>query len=193
MNPRPVVFLDRDGTIIFERNYLSDPKQVALLPGAVAGLRKLQSLGFRLVIITNQSGVARGYFDEDCVARVHQRLSQLLGAHGVNIDAVYYCPHHPADKCDCRKPRPGLLLRAAADFHFDPSQAYMIGDKVCDIEVGQAVGATTVLVRTGYGAEEERAGPIGAHCVASYLDDAAKFIARHYAEERDVGHECIAV
>ncbi len=170
------VALDRDGTIIAEREYLSHPGQVELLPGAAAGLRAMRNLGLRLVIVTNQSGVGRGYFDVVQLEAVHFRLKELLAIEGVSLDGIYYCPHTPEDKCNCRKPRPGMLLQASKDLGFEPSQAVVIGDKALDIELGQNLGANTVLVRTGYGTQVEASGTAKASYVANNLADAAQFI-----------------
>ena len=148
---RRFALLDRDGTIIVEKHYLASPHEVALLPNAAAGLRALSSLGFGLVIVTNQSGVGRGYFTAADVDRIHLRLKELLIAESVSLDAIYVCPHAPEAACDCRKPEPGLALRAAADLGFHPNEAIVIGDKPCDIELGQRLHAQTVLVKTGYG------------------------------------------
>ena len=146
--------LDRDGTINVERHYLSRPDDVALLPGAAVGLKKIQALGLGLVVVTNQSGLARGYFNCEDLDAIHERLFDLLAAQGVEIDGVYLCPHHPDDHCSCRKPRPGLVKRAAEDFGFNPRNAFVIGDNRSDVALGQAVGASTILVRTGYGFED---------------------------------------
>lgn len=175
--PRPAVFLDRDGTIIEERNYLSDPAGVALLPGAARGLARLRDLGLPLVLVTNQSGVGRGYFGRDAVERVHGRLIALLAEHGVRLSAIYSCPHTPADACGCRKPSPGLLTRAAGELNLNLSRSYVIGDKPCDIELGLVVGATTILVRTGYGARHAQAGDCAPDLVAADLAEAAADIA----------------
>lgn len=155
--PRRFVLLDRDGTINIERHYLSDPNQLSLLPGAAAGLRAMRDLGLGLVVVTNQSGIARGYFDEARLAAIHDRLHELLGAAGVELDGIYFCPHGPADNCPCRKPRAGMALAAARELDFRPEQAFMIGDKPCDIELGKCIGASTLLVQTGYGAESAKA------------------------------------
>jgi D-glycero-D-manno-heptose 1,7-bisphosphate phosphatase len=173
---RRFVVLDRDGTIIVEREYLSDPRGVELLPGAVAGLRHLRSLGLRLVVVTNQSGVGRGYFDEAQLERINARMLDLLATEGVHLDGLYYCPHMPEDRCTCRKPQPGLLLRAAEDFEFDPPTSFVVGDKVADIELGRRVGATTLLVRTGYGVQVESDRSVSADHVVDDLEAAARVI-----------------
>lgn len=175
--PRPAVFLDRDGTVIEERDYLSDPAGVALLPGATEGLARLRDLGLPLVLVTNQSGVGRGYFGGDAVERVHGRLIDLLAGHGVRLSAIYSCPHAPGDGCACRKPLPGLLHRAADELNLDLARSFVIGDKPCDIQLGLAVGATTVLVRTGYGAGHARAGDCSPEFVTADLAEAAARIA----------------
>jgi D-glycero-D-manno-heptose 1,7-bisphosphate phosphatase len=143
--------LDRDGTIIAERHYLATPDGVALLPGAVEGLRRLAELGLGLAVVTNQSGLSRGYFDRTTLDAIHDRLRDLLGEGGVTLDGIYVCPHTEKHGCDCRKPRPGLVRQAAADLGFDPADAFVLGDKACDVDLGRAVGATTFLLRTGYG------------------------------------------
>lgn len=157
---RDAVFLDRDGTLIDEVNYLSSPDQVRLIPGAAAAVRRLNEMGVLVVVVTNQAGVARGYFPESRVAEVHARLSALLAEHGARIDAYYHCPHHPTAgvgryrvECDCRKPKPGLLRSAAHDLDINLSRSWMIGDKRCDAGAGLAAGCRTLLVRTGHGAE----------------------------------------
>jgi D-glycero-D-manno-heptose 1,7-bisphosphate phosphatase len=156
MNRKRYVLLDRDGTMIVEREYLADPADVALLPGAAEGMRLLQAAGFGLVVITNQSGIGRGYFDEAALSAVHARLCELLAAEHVSLEGIYHCPHVESDQCGCRKPRTGLVEQAASDFHFDPQQSFVVGDKAIDVELGQAIGAVSLLVRTGYGAEHER-------------------------------------
>jgi len=178
MNPplRPVVFLDRDGTINVDRHYLSDPGQMELLPGAAAGLRRMRGLGYALVVVTNQSGIARGLFDFARLEEIHARLTAILAAEGVVLDGIYVCPHGPESDCDCRKPRPGLALRAAAELSLDLGRAVMIGDKAADIGFGRAIGAVSILVRTGYGAgEEAEVGP-QADCVADNLAAAARWL-----------------
>ena len=175
---RRFVVLDRDGTINFERDYLSSPDQVELLPHACEGLRAMRALGLGLVVVTNQSAVGRGYFDLARLEEIHARLRELLAREGVELDGIFVCPHTPSDGCECRKPLPGLLQRAAAELGFSPRECFVIGDKPCDIDLGKAVGATTVLVRTGYGAEHETAGTAAADFVADDLRAAAQWIGR---------------
>jgi D-glycero-D-manno-heptose 1,7-bisphosphate phosphatase len=143
--PRTVI-LDRDGTIVVDRNYLDDPAQLEFLPGALEGLRLLRERGHRLVVVTNQSGVGRGRFSLARVEEIHARLEQLLREAGATIDGIYYCPHRPEDHCECRKPKPRLVLQAASELHFDPAAIVVIGDKSSDIELGRNLGATTMLV-----------------------------------------------
>ncbi len=173
---RLFVVLDRDGTLIVERHYLSDPQQVELILGVAEGLRQLKEMGLGLVIITNQSAIGRGLFDEARLSLIHQRMCELLEAKGVQLDGIYYCPHTPEDDCACRKPRTGLLERAAQELNFDPSDTFVIGDKPCDVELGQRVGATTFLVRTGYGARVEAEGAVAADYVVDDVREAAQII-----------------
>ncbi|MEF2229736.1 MAG: HAD family hydrolase [Pseudodesulfovibrio sp.] len=149
------VLLDRDGTVIRDKHYLSDPDGVELLEGAAEGLAAMAAMGLGLVLVSNQSGVGRGYFDDASVRACNRRMAELLAPHGVAFDGVYYCPHAPEEACVCRKPEPGLVERAARDLGFDPARGFMVGDKTADMGVGRAVGATTILVRTGRGAEHE--------------------------------------
>lgn len=174
---RKFVLLDRDGTIIVERDYLSDPSQVELLPGAIHGLQAWQQLGFGLIVVTNQSGIGRGYFDENCLNAVHDRLRQLLLQEEIILDAIYVCPHRPEDDCACRKPRTGLVHRAMREFAFQPSDCVVIGDKASDLELGRTIGATTILVRTGYGAETERLATVRPHHIAGNLAEATAWFA----------------
>ena len=182
---RPTVFLDRDGTINREVNYLSRPDQLALLPGVVDGLRRLCEGGFVLVVITNQAGVARGYFSEKDVRLVHARLQEMLCAHGIVVDRFYYCPHHPDGMgayrrtCPCRKPGTGLFERAILEMGLDPAQSFVVGDKGTDMLPGVSLGCRTVLVRTGYGEAHLASGAlddIAVDYVASDLGDAADWI-----------------
>jgi phosphoheptose isomerase len=150
---RRFVAVDRDGTIIAEKNYICRPEDVELLPNAAAALRHLREMGLGIVVVSNQSGVGRGYFGIAEVERVNARVSELLAEVGVSVDAVYVCPHAPDERCACRKPEPGLLTQANGEFGLDPEAAFVIGDKQCDIDLGRRMGATTFLVQTGYGRE----------------------------------------
>ena len=174
---RSFAVLDRDGTIIYERNYLSSPENVELLPGASVGLRRLQEMGFGLVVVTNQSGIGRGYFGEAELQLIHARMQSLLERDGVRLDGIYVCPHMPEAACTCRKPRPGLVERAAQELQFDPVDSVFIGDKQCDIELGRSLGGTTVLVKTGYGAQHLEEGLAEPDLVAESLDEAASLVA----------------
>lgn len=150
--PRPfLLLLDRDGTIIVDRHYLADPAQVELERGAAEGLRAFVALGAVPVVVTNQSGVARGYFDEGAVAAVHARLDAMLRAEGVVMAGYFHCPHGPDDGCDCRKPLPELAHQAALALSMPLGRAVVIGDKPSDLGLGRAIGATGVLVATGKG------------------------------------------
>jgi D-glycero-D-manno-heptose 1,7-bisphosphate phosphatase len=173
---RPFILLDRDGTLNVERHYLSDPDQLDLFPGVPAALRRLRDLGYGLVIVTNQSGVGRGYFTLEAVERVHERLRALLAEEGASIDGIYLCPHSPDQECDCRKPLPGMALQAQAEFGFDLKQAIVIGDKKVDIDLGRAIGATTILVRTGWGADAEKAGDSLPDAIVDDLPAAVQWI-----------------
>ena len=150
------VFLDRDGTLVHSRHYPSRPEDLHLYDGIGPGLRNLQKAGFRLVVITNQAGIARGYFTEIDLQRMHEYLAMQLSQLGVRLDGIYHCPHHPAGvipelsvRCDCRKPQPGMLLRAAADLSLDLHSSWFVGDILDDIEAGKRAGCRTVLVDLG--------------------------------------------
>jgi len=153
MKRRQFVVLDRDGTIIIERHYLSDPRQIEFLPGAVRGLRQMLAMRLGLVVVTNQSAVGRGFFDEAHLGSIHRRFRELLETEGIYLEGIYFCPHAPEDDCPCRKPKPGLIERASRELDFDLGASFVIGDKPADIEMGKQVSATTFLVRTGYGAD----------------------------------------
>ena len=178
MSEQQFVLLDRDGTIIVERNYLSDPDQVELLPGVAEGLHRLQNMGLGLVIITNQSGLGRGYFHEAQLDRVHQRMKTLLQAEDVILDGIYVCPHRPEEHCSCRKPNPGLVLAAASELGFEPSACLVIGDKPSDIELGRRIGATTFLVRTGYGMQSLTRAACQPDYIVDDLYEASQVISR---------------
>ena len=155
---RPGVFLDRDGTVIEERHFLSRPEEVVLLPTAGETIARLNSLGIAVAIVTNQAGIARGYFPESQIAEVHARLDELLAEFGAKIDRYEYCPHHPVEglgeyliDCDCRKPKPGMLTRSAAALKIDLTRSLMVGDRLGDLQAGANAGCQSALVQTGYG------------------------------------------
>ncbi len=174
---RPAVFLDRDGTIIVERDYLADPGQVELVPGASAALSQLAAKGFALIIVTNQSGIARGLYLEEDFQAVQHRLEELLGLDGVQIDGVYHCPHHPefSGPCDCRKPGPGMYRRAQRDHAIDLGRSAYVGDRIHDVQPAEIFEGLGVLVRTGYGVEEEPGLP-GGMFAANDIGEAAEII-----------------
>lgn len=180
MNLRQAVFLDRDGTINEESGYLHRKEDCRFIPGAKEALASLTEAGFDIVVITNQSGIARGYYDEDDLRRLHLYMESEIAAAGGKIAGWYHCPHHPdypltTDQCFCRKPLPGMLLTAAAEHDIDLASSWMVGDKLADIEAGTAAGCRTILVRTGYGAAESTSAP----AELTILDDlqaAAAFI-----------------
>ena len=173
---RPFILLDRDGTLNVEKHYLSDPGQLELYPGTGAALKRLRELGYGLAVLTNQSGVGRGYFGLDAVERVHERLREMLAAEGASVDGIFICPHRPDEPCDCRKPLPGLAVQAMEKFGFDPERAVMIGDKAVDIGLGQAIGAATILVRTGWGADAEKARDCQPDTIVDDLAGAVRWI-----------------
>jgi D-glycero-D-manno-heptose 1,7-bisphosphate phosphatase len=162
------VFLDRDGTVIEEVGYLDRPDRVQLYPFSTVAIRALNRAGFRVILVTNQSGIARGFFDEAMVDAVHAHLAELLAAGGAHLDAYYYCPHHPdghvapyASACDCRKPGRGLVDRAVREFAIDPARSFTVGDRWLDVKLAENIGGRGIFVRTGYGARDESRRPDG--------------------------------
>lgn len=179
----PAVFLDRDGTINAEKDYLHRIGDFQFLPGAPEAIRRLKEAGFLVVVVTNQSGVARGYFGLDEVEALHRHLQGELARFGTAVDAFYFCPHHPTEgvgefrrDCPCRKGKPGMLLQAAVDLGIDLGGSYMVGDKFADVEAGRAAGCTPLLVFTGYGSEEAFRHPEDPVRKAADLAAAADFI-----------------
>ena len=179
---RPAIFLDRDGTVIREIDYLADPDRVELLPGAIEGLQTLRDAGYALVLVTNQSGVARGLLTLDVLDAIHGRLVELLAPAGLVLDAIEFCPHHPTAgtapfrrTCGCRKPLAGMLLHAGTQLDLDLPRSWMIGDAVRDLEAGTAAGMPSILVRTGKGRASESQAPEGTQVVDD-LQQAAAWI-----------------
>jgi D-glycero-D-manno-heptose 1,7-bisphosphate phosphatase len=161
MKHKFAVFLDRDGTVTEEIGYVTDPKRLRLIPSSAEAISLLNSRQIPVILATNQAGVARGYFREEMIGKCHERLEEMLGSLGARLDAIYYCPHHPSVgeppyrlDCNCRKPKPGMFLKAAEQFRIELSSSYMIGDKASDLEAAKVAGAHPLLVRTGYGTGE---------------------------------------
>ncbi len=167
MTARRFALVDRDGTINEEVDHLDSPSQLVLIPGSAAALRRLRALGLGIVVVTNQAQIGRGLLTETRLAEIHRRLTEMLAAEGAEVDAILHCPHAPEEGCDCRKPGTGMAREAAARFGFDPTEAFVAGDHVSDMGMGRAIGATTLLVLTGHGADERtNAGDDADHVVA---------------------------
>lgn len=147
------VFLDKDGTLIVDVPYNVNPELIEFTPGAAVAVQKLHTAGYKLIIISNQSGVAHGYFPETALPAVEQRISQMLNELGVPLSGFYYCPHHPANDCPCRKPAPGLILQAANDLLVDLTESWMVGDILNDSEAGKRAGCRTILLDNGHETE----------------------------------------
>lgn len=165
--PDPAIFLDRDGAVIEDTGYIGDPDRVRLLPGAANALLSLRSQGFRLVVVSNQSGIGRGLISSEQAARVHRRFVDLLAEAGVVLDGVHYCPHSPDDNCACRKPSPEMIFRAARELDIDLARSFLVGDKMTDIEAGRTAGCKTIR--------------LGSREAANWND-----ILRHIVEKRGV-------
>lgn len=186
---KAAVFLDRDGTLNVEKGHLFRHEDWEWIPGAIEAIIKINRMDFLAIVITNQAGVARGYYDESAIHDLHNRVNYLLMRAGAMIDAYYYCPHHPQYgamvDCTCRKPAPGLLLRAKADHDIDMKRSWFIGDKLSDIEAGFRAGATPILVRTGYGHVQNVPGDPGFQTESDVLS-AVHYIER--SEQRRLHH-----
>lgn len=183
-----VVFLDRDGTLNQEVHYLHRPEDLKLIPGVPEALGLLKEAGYRLVVVTNQSGVARGYYTEEDVRNLHLYMNQVLERDGASIDAFYYCPHHPEygvgayrQACHCRKPGTGMFEMAGKRFEVDKARSFMVGDKLLDVEAGKNYGLTSILVGTGYGKEQHEQDVAAGQgflydCYADSMMEAARWI-----------------
>ncbi len=164
MKNNKAVFLDRDGVVLREVGYLSNLKKVSFYKGNIQGLKLLKQNGYKLIVVTNQSGVARGYFTEDFVKKTHKFVQEKLKRYNLSIDAFYYCPHHTENvkikkyfkNCSCRKPKPGMILKAKKRFNIDLKKSFIIGDKLTDVKLGKKTGMKTILLLTGYGKKEKR-------------------------------------
>ena len=192
-----VVFLDRDGTINEEVGYVNHIERFNLLPRAGQAIRLLNQHEWKAVVVTNQSGVARGYFPESLVHQIHRKMQDLLKKEGAYLDGIYYCPHHPdigmppyRQRCHCRKPATGLIEEAVKELDLDPSQSVMIGDRWADIEFGRRVGAKTILVLTGYGKGEweyfKEQWEVKPDYVAEDLFEAVRWILQHESRPRGI-------
>ena len=146
MERNRAVFLDRDGTINVDVHYLGDPAKFKIYPGVAQGVKRLQDAGFLIIVITNQSGIARGYYGLGTLGAIHRQMREELGATGVKVNGIYFCPHHPDDGCQCRKPGTGMLEQAIAEYDIDAARSYMLGDKPKDAGAGQNVGAMGILI-----------------------------------------------
>ncbi len=174
---RPVLFLDRDGVIIMEKNFQIDIGEMEFYPKAADALRAVDRQ-FLKVVVSNQSGIARKRFTQDDVEKFNLALSEKLNREGIRMDGWYFCPHGPGGNCMCRKPKPGMLLRAAEELSAELKESWMIGDKSSDILAGQNAGTMTILVRTGYAGKEPGAVPVKPDHTADNLYDAVQFINR---------------
>ena len=167
MPGKSAVFLDHDGTINEQMGYINHISRFHLLPGVANAIKRLNDAHIPVIVVSNQSGLARGYFPEELLTAVHKKMDEQLAEKGARVDAVYYCPHHPEAKeerfrkaCNCRKPKPGLIFTAAKELELDPEKSFVVGDRWSDIKTAAACGARSVLVRTGYGrGDEEYIGP----------------------------------
>ncbi len=185
MNPGGI-FLDRDGTINQEVNFLSSPKELVLIPGSAEAIHEANQLGFKVFVVTNQSGIARGLLIKNELEDIHIELSRQLREYHAQIDAIYYCPHHPVEgdsplttQCNCRKPNIGMIEQAVKEFSIDRKRSFVIGDRMVDMQLGNNAGIPSILVLTGYGKEELtlcRTANIQIHYIASDLYNAVQHI-----------------
>jgi len=193
INKKTAVFLDRDGTIIVDAHFLDDPDRIELLPGTVEGIKRFNDEEIPVIILTNQSGVARGLITEEIIEQIHNRLIELLEIRGAKIDRIYYCPHHPEGTiegfrkdCTCRKPKTGMAVKAAEDMNIDLSSSYVVGDKESDMQLARNINAKAILVRTGKGNDTEQDSSENAYDnVFDTLSGAADFIVRRIRNRKE--------
>ena len=192
-HPKPAVFLDRDGTLIEDVGYVDRLDRLRLYPWSIEAVRLLRRAGYAVVVITNQAGVARGMIDEQIVLDARAHLQQALAGADTRLDGHYHCPHLPdaavvayRRRCDCHKPLPGMLRRAAAELHLDLARSFVVGDRWTDVETGRAAGSAGILVRTGYGASQAQQPPpdLATTPIAENLLQAAGWILRHRAPDK---------
>ena len=186
MHSEFAVFVDRDGTINVDVDFLSTPSQIQLISRSAEAIRELNVRKIPVIVITNQSGIARGMYTEDDLLAVHAEMDRLLAAEGASVTEYFYCPHHADDgigpykvDCECRKPKPGMLLTAAKKYGIDLSRSFVIGDKCVDMQAGRAVGATTMQVATGYGVKEKNLCSSSRDFFAVDLYNAVRYIIEH--------------
>jgi D-glycero-D-manno-heptose 1,7-bisphosphate phosphatase len=151
-----VAFLDRDGTIIAEKDFIKRSDEIEFISGSIQAIKLLRDSGYKIVVISNQSGIGRGILTEKMVREVNESFLRTLREEGAPVDSLYFCPHHPEDNCDCRKPNTGMIQKAAQEHQLDLKDAVVIGDKLADVKLGKNIGAKTVLVLTGYGEKEAK-------------------------------------
>jgi len=182
---RAGVFLDRDGTVNREVGYLADPNQIELIPGAARAIRLLNMMALPVIVISNQSGVGRGYVTHAAVEKANRRLEGLLVQEGARVDKIYYCPHSPDDGCTCRKPEPGLLHEAERTLGIELPLSYMVGDHAADVKTIHRVGGKGILVLTGHGQEQAEWNEAPPDFVAQDLLEAVYWIVREHEKERE--------
>ena len=177
---KAAVFLDRDGTVNRDNGYVYRMEDWEWIPGAIDAIASFNKAGFLVIIITNQAGIARGYYDEAALTNLHTKINEELNSHGAAIDGFYHCPHHPdfgaVRQCECRKPMPGMIYAASKDFNIDLGRSWLIGDKASDIQAGLSAGVNPILVLTGYGKEQRNLLDGNIDCVAD-LSGASALIA----------------
>jgi len=176
------VFIDRDGTINVNVEYLDTPDNFRMYPTVGEGIKQLRDKGFKIIVVTNQSGIARGYFSHETLEKIHRRMKDEFNKHGVTIDAIYYCPHHPDENCSCRKPKIGMLEKAIKDFDIDARHSFFIGDRMLDVETGYKVGCKTVLVpeRKDLVGQERKESIIEPDYVCDDFISGVKWILKNY-------------
>ena len=176
-NSQRTVFLDRDGTIIKEKDFIKDPQEIEFISGSIQAIKILKNLGYKIIVVSNQSGVGRGILTEEMVKKVNHFFMRKLAEKDAPVDAIYYCPHHPDQNCDCRKPETGMLKKAAKDHKLNLEDAVVIGDKLTDVRLGKNIGAKTILVLTGYGKSELK--KISAGSIEENENDKPDFVAKN--------------